>query len=415
MTATTSKLGADMTDAQILEIADAHMQWGKVCYVNADRRTIPAFARAILARQPAAIGKEAVAWFDKERNTLRWRDGLVNADFRDGQPFYAAPLANEASKPATTKYDPHDPGNWRDGDDAMGNASPPSVAQSVAEKCARLAELYRDEHAMSGQEEAICNAIAEACRDYGSANVAQGAEAGWDAKGIKLTHSQRVAISQFLSDVMTAAGLISHGKQCKALGARLGERCMALHTLLDRQSATPLAMPSEEEVIAAAEYNWSTVSFDENGDSIYHFEKDYLQRFAKSLFAAAEEKQYASADAIDAEIHRLLELKIERFPEYAKSLLEGYATKVEVFDHMIKVAHAAGFESLTEAISVAKKSRANVAQGTEENDLLKFLDVAAGKGYVFDGVDAGDLYQKLFPNAFKAALTAAQPASGDTQ
>jgi hypothetical protein len=52
-----------------------------------------------------------------------------------------------------------------------------NVAQTVSEKCARLAELYRDEHAMSGQEEEICNAIAEACRDYGSTNVAQGAEA----------------------------------------------------------------------------------------------------------------------------------------------------------------------------------------------------------------------------------------------
>lgn len=47
-------------------------------------------------------------------------------------------------------------------------------------------------------------------------------------------------------------------------------------------------MPSEEEVIAAAETSWSTVSFDENGHSIYHFEKDYLQRFAKNLFAAVQ-------------------------------------------------------------------------------------------------------------------------------
>jgi hypothetical protein len=43
----------------------------------------------------AAAGKEAVAvaWFDKERNTVRWKDGLVNADFRDGQPFFTAPQA----------------------------------------------------------------------------------------------------------------------------------------------------------------------------------------------------------------------------------------------------------------------------------------------------------------------------------
>jgi hypothetical protein len=32
--------------------------------------------------------------------------------------------------------------------------------------------------------------------------------------------------SQFLTDVMTAAGLVSHGKQCKALGERLGAGAM---------------------------------------------------------------------------------------------------------------------------------------------------------------------------------------------
>lgn len=127
-------------------------------------------------------------------------------------------------------------------------------------------------------------------------------------------------------------------------------------------------MPTEEEVIAVAETSWSTISFDEDGHSIYHFEKDYLQRFAKNLFAAAEAKRYASADDLDAEIHRLLEMKIERFPEYAKSLLEGYATKVEVFDHMIKVAQAAGFESLTEAIFVAKKTRAALSAYSPVND-----------------------------------------------
>lgn len=33
---------------------------------------------------------------------------------------------------------------------------------------------------------------------------------------------------QFLSDVITAAGLVSHGKQCKALGQRLGDAVMRL-------------------------------------------------------------------------------------------------------------------------------------------------------------------------------------------
>lgn len=117
-------------------------------------------------------------------------------------------------------------------------------------------------------------------------------------------------------------------------------------------------MISEKNAIAVAEINWSAISFDGDGHQIYHFERDYLLRFAQGIEKAIDENRYESADDLDAEIHRLLEMKIDRFPQYAKSLLEGYATKVEVFDHMIKVAQAAGFESLTEAISVAKKARA---------------------------------------------------------
>lgn len=33
---------------------------------------------------------------------------------------------------------------------------------------------------------------------------------------------------QFLSDVLTAAGLVTHGKQCKALGERLADMCVKL-------------------------------------------------------------------------------------------------------------------------------------------------------------------------------------------
>lgn len=43
--------------------------------------------------------------------------------------------------------------------------------------------------------------------------------------------------SQFLTDVMTAAGLVTHGKQCKALGARIGEKAMKY------RGVTPLVKP----------------------------------------------------------------------------------------------------------------------------------------------------------------------------
>lgn len=41
-----------------------------------------------------------------------------------------------------------------------------------------------------------------------------------------------VVLNQFLSDVMTAAGLVKHGKQSKALAARLQVEVMKLHTAL---------------------------------------------------------------------------------------------------------------------------------------------------------------------------------------
>lgn len=57
----TRAMGASaVTDEQILSIADSHMAWGKVCYVNADKRNVLAFARALLAQpeSPAASTQE---------------------------------------------------------------------------------------------------------------------------------------------------------------------------------------------------------------------------------------------------------------------------------------------------------------------------------------------------------------------
>lgn len=53
-----------------------------------------------------------------------------------------------------------------------------------------------------------------------------------------------VVLNQFLSDVMTAADLVRHGKQCKALATRLRVEVMKLHTAL-RQA---LAQPEKEPV-----------------------------------------------------------------------------------------------------------------------------------------------------------------------
>ncbi|ODP35128.1 hypothetical protein [Pandoraea sp. ISTKB] len=40
---------------------------------------------------PAKDG-EPVCWWDSERNDMRWKPGLLNCDFADGQPFYTHPV-----------------------------------------------------------------------------------------------------------------------------------------------------------------------------------------------------------------------------------------------------------------------------------------------------------------------------------
>lgn len=48
--------------------------------------------------------------------------------------------------------------------------------------------------------------------------------------------------SQFLSDVMTAAGLVEHGKQCKALAERVANGCRTLRTALAAAAPAPPIM-----------------------------------------------------------------------------------------------------------------------------------------------------------------------------
>lgn len=47
--------------------------------------------------------------------------------------------------------------------------------------------------------------------------------------------------SQFLTDVLTAAGLITHGKRCKALGERLSDMVMRLRAAPQQEAQKPVA------------------------------------------------------------------------------------------------------------------------------------------------------------------------------
>ncbi|WAL81349.1 hypothetical protein OYT13_15975 [Pandoraea sp. XJJ-1] len=57
--------------------------------------------------------------------------------------------------------------------------APVNASEPVAERCARFAELYRDEHASGKCCEETCNEIARACRDY-AAPVNGGTQGLWD-------------------------------------------------------------------------------------------------------------------------------------------------------------------------------------------------------------------------------------------
>jgi hypothetical protein len=108
---TTSKLGADMTDEQIERLAQTHLTAGD----DGEVFGVVKFARALLARRPAAIDNEATwaperIWLQRgigEEGSHTWCEHQIGED-SIGEAIEeaeyvrvdAAPLANEASKPA---------------------------------------------------------------------------------------------------------------------------------------------------------------------------------------------------------------------------------------------------------------------------------------------------------------------------
>lgn len=58
----------------------------------------------------------------------------------------------------------------------------------------------------------------------------------------------RTQHNQFLSDVLTAAGLVTHGKQCKALGERLGAMVMRLRAAPQQEAQEPFTKAQQERL-----------------------------------------------------------------------------------------------------------------------------------------------------------------------
>lgn len=58
------------------------------------------------------------------------------------------------------------------------------------------------------------------------------------------------------------------------------------------------------------------------------------------------------------------------------------------------------------SVAMTWNRRAQPAQAVPSDVLHTFLDAAAGEGLVLGGVDAADLYIKLFPERYAAAIAA---------
>ena len=71
--------------------------------------------------------------------------------------------------------------------------------------------------------------------------------------------------------------------------------------------------------------------------------------------------------------------------------------------------HAAKFPAENVPLYAAPQSAQKVSDSVRDARLARFLDVAAGEGYVFDGIDAGELFLELFPDYFKDAEMKSAP------
>src|SRR3546814_81071 len=122
-----------------------------------------------------------------------------------------------------------------DAPQASAEAIRNAALEDAASACDRQ-ERMRDRK----DAQAVCRLCARDVRALKSTAAKDGGEPDYPPE-IWREDSARGAgdvawIQRFVSDAHTAAGLVSHGKQSKALGARLGEGCMrALAVLADRQ------------------------------------------------------------------------------------------------------------------------------------------------------------------------------------
>ena len=115
--------------------------------------------------------------------------------------------------------------------------------------------------------------------------------------------------SQFLSDVLTAAGLITHGKRCKALGERLSDMVMRLRTA--PQPAPGVGNSGFDHQTAADFLNGKTVS------------DEAVRKFVAASRWAHDERAALSATLLA--MHGVLTSREAEIALLKKALLEAEA------------------------------------------------------------------------------------------
>ena len=109
-------------------------------------------------------------------------------------------------------------------------------ALRLANVCSNLTRYSMDAHLIAAELRRQHDRIAEL-----EAELEAVGAGGVQALSAAPAMVNRTQHNQFLSDVLTAAGLVTHGKQCKALGERLGAMVMRLRAAPQQEVQEPAA------------------------------------------------------------------------------------------------------------------------------------------------------------------------------
>ncbi len=163
------------------------------------------YARQVIADALAKRESgEPVAWFDKDFNNLRWRAGIVNADFEDGQPFYTHPVD------ALAKQVPQLQHGWRQEDSLLYRLTDDKRPQNHDEINVTMADGSRSIEARTRRAEELLDRLA--------AESSQQVPQGYKLVPVEPTNEMCVAADAYVCETsQTPKGMWWWGKVYSAM------------------------------------------------------------------------------------------------------------------------------------------------------------------------------------------------------